>query len=273
MLTYPQIDPVIFSLGPLKVRWYGLMYVFGFAAAYLLVARQIRTYRLKFIEDHFEDLNFVLIIGLILGARLGYVVFYNTGYYLHNPGEIFAVWQGGMSFHGALLGLVTAGVLFCRKKGLPFLKTADLYAVTVPIGLGLGRIGNFINGELFGRVSDVPWSMVFPAGGPLPRHPSQLYECLLEGILLFTILWFLKSVHYNRKWPAGSLFAAFLIGYGLLRSFAELFRQPDIQLGFLVGGLTMGQILSSLMILTGIVIIIFNRQKRLFSENKDALGN
>jgi phosphatidylglycerol:prolipoprotein diacylglycerol transferase len=259
MVPYPQIDPVIFSLGPLKVRWYGLMYVLGFAAVYLLVARQIKQYRLSFIRDHFEDLNFVLIIGMILGARLGYVTFYNFGYYLENPSEIIAIWQGGMSFHGALLGLVAAAWLFCRKREIPFLKTTDLYVVAIPIGLGLGRIGNFINGELFGRVSDVPWSMIFPTGGPLSRHPSQLYEFLLEGVLLFIILWNLKSVHYRREWPGGTLFAVFLIGYGLFRSFVELFREPDIQLGFLVGPLTMGQTLSSLMVLAGIAIFIFNR--------------
>lgn len=259
MIPYPHIDPVIFSLGPLKVRWYGMMYVLGFAAVYLLVSRQIRKYRLQFIRDHFEDLNFVLIIGLILGARLGYVAFYNAGYYLDNPAEILAVWQGGMSFHGALLGLIAAGWLFCRRKGISFLKTADLYTVTVPVGLGLGRIGNFINGELYGRVTDVPWSMVFPGAGPLPRHPSQLYEFLLEGVLLFIILWTLKNVHYRRGWPAGTMFAAFLIGYGLFRSFVELFREPDIQLGFLLGPLTMGQILSSLMILAGAAMIFFTR--------------
>jgi phosphatidylglycerol:prolipoprotein diacylglycerol transferase len=267
MISYPQIDPVIFALGPLKVRWYGLMYVLGFAAVYVLVAHQIKKYRLKFIKDHFEDLNFALIIGLILGARLGYVAFYNTGYYLQHPGEIIAIWQGGMSFHGSLLGLIAAAWLFCRKNSLPFLQTADLYVVAIPIGLGLGRIGNFINGELFGRVSDVPWSMVFPSGGPMPRHPSQLYEFLLEGVLLFIILWSLKSVHYRRQWPGGTLFAAFLIGYGLFRSFVELFREPDVQLGFLVGQLTMGQILSSLMILAGAIILFLNRQKSRSATN------
>lgn len=261
MITYPQIDPIIFGLGPLKVRWYGLMYVLGFAAVYLLVDRQIKKYRLKFIEEHFEDLNFALIIGLILGARLGYVAFYNGGYYLQHPGEIIAIWQGGMSFHGSLLGLVLAGWLFCRKKKIPFLRTADLYVVTIPIGLGLGRLGNFINGELFGRVTDVPWSMIFPAGGPAPRHPSQLYECLLEGVLLFIILWSLKNVHYRRQWPGGTLFAAFLVFYGVFRSFVELFREPDVQLGFLAGQLTMGQILSGLMILAGAAIFWGNHKK------------
>lgn len=267
MINYPQIDPIIFDLGPLQVRWYGLMYVLGFAAVYMLVAQQIKRYRLKYLEDHYEDLNFALIIGLILGARLGYVAFYNTAYYLQHPGEIIAIWQGGMSFHGSLLGLIAAAWLFCRRKSIPFLRTADLYVVAIPIGLGLGRIGNFINGELFGRVSDVPWSMVFPTGGPMPRHPSQLYEFLLEGVLLFTFLWFLKNTHYRRQWPGGTLFAAFLIGYGVLRSFVELFREPDVQLGFLVGQLTMGQILSCLMILAGTAILFLNRQKNRSSTN------
>lgn len=261
MISYPQIDPIIFGLGPLKIRWYGLMYVLGFLAVYFLGIHQIKKYRLKFIEKHFEDLNFTLIIGLILGARFGYVAFYNTSYYLQHPLEIFAIWQGGMSFHGALLGLSTAGWLFCRKRTIPFLKTADLYAVTVPIGLGLGRIGNFINGELFGRASDAPWSMIFPAGGPIPRHPSQLYECLLEGVLLFVILWSMKTRHYRRQWPSGTLFAVFLIGYGSFRSFVEIFREPDAQLGFLAGQLTMGQTLSSLMILAGVTIIFLNSRK------------
>lgn len=258
MIPYPQIDPVIFALGPLKIRWYGMMYVLGFAAVYILVSYQIKNYRLKFIRDRFEDLNFALILGLILGARLGYVAFYNTGYYLQHPLEILAIWRGGMSFHGSLLGLILAGWIFCRKNKIPFLKTADLYSVTVPIGLGLGRVGNFINGELFGRISDVPWAMIFPAGGPVARHPSQLYECLLEGVLLFLILWPLKTIHYRRQWPAGTLFATFLICYGVFRSFVELFREPDVQLGFLTGHLTMGQTLSGFMILAGSTIFFLN---------------
>jgi phosphatidylglycerol:prolipoprotein diacylglycerol transferase len=259
MIPYPQIDPIIFSLGPLKVRWYGLMYVLGFIAVHFIGFYQIKKYRLKFLAEHFENLNFTLIIGMILGARLGYVTFYNAPYYLQHPGEIIAIWQGGMSFHGALLGLSIAGWLYCRKHKIPFLKTADVYAVTAPVGLGLGRLGNFINGELFGRVTDSPLGMIFPNGGPLPRHPSQLYEFFLEGVLLFMILWTLKGFSYRRQWPGGSLMAAFLICYGLFRSFVELFREPDVQLGFLLGHLTMGQILSILMILAGAAIIFLNR--------------
>lgn len=257
MLPYPDIDPAIFRLGPLQVRWYGLMYVLGFLAAYYLVRHQIRKFDIRSLADHFEDLNFVLLVGLILGGRLGYVLFYNFDYYFAHPGEIIATWQGGMSFHGALIGLLLGGMLFCRRRGLDFWQTADLYVAAGPIGLGLGRIGNFINGELFGRVSDVPWAMVFPGGGPLPRHPSQLYECLLEGLLLFVILWRLKE----KRWPAGFILASFLVAYGLLRFFAELFREPDPQLGFLMASLTMGQLLSGVMIVVGGLIFVFRRRR------------
>ncbi len=255
MLPYPKIDPVIFGVGPLKVRWYGLMYVLGFMASYFLVLRQIRQFNFKKLAAHFEDLNFTLLLSLILGGRLGYVLFYNLPYYLRHPAEILATWRGGMSFHGALLVVIIGGVLFCKKNKLPFWRTADIYVVTVPIGLGLGRLGNFINGELFGRVTTVPWGMIFPAGGPLPRHPSQLYEFFLEGVVLFIVLWKLK----DRPHRDGFILACFLILYGIFRSFIELFRQPDPQIGFLFGYFTMGQILSFLMILAGGLIILWRR--------------
>jgi len=252
MLFHPFIDPVIFSLGPIQVRWYGLMYVLGFFASWLLVRHQIRKYDLRLLAEHFDNLFLVLLVSLVVGARLGYVLFYNPGYYLEHPGEILATWQGGMSFHGGLIGLLLSGFVYCRAYGLPFLQTADVYIVTTPIGLGLGRLGNFINGELFGRESSLPWAMIFPQGGPLPRHPSQLYEALLEGLLLFVILWLLKNRAWRQGWPAGSLLAVFLILYGLFRSFAEFFREPDPQLGFLFGLLTMGQLLSLLMVTAGL---------------------
>jgi len=254
MLHYPHIDPIIFRLGPLAVRWYGMMYIIGFFAVHLLVGYQTKKYQLAKLAKCYEDLNFFLIICLILGARLGYIFFYNFPYYSTHPLEVFAVWQGGLSFHGALLGLLLGGWWFARKHGLNFLATCDAYVVAIPIGLGLGRIGNFINGELFGRVSEVSWAMVFPGGGPLPRHPSQLYECLLEGVLLFTVLWTLRIFHYRRRWPAGSLLATFLVGYGLLRILVEQFREPDAQLGFLFNLLTMGQLLSFLMVVAGLVL-------------------
>ncbi|MGV1100502.1 prolipoprotein diacylglyceryl transferase [Thiovibrio sp. JS02] len=260
MLPYPDIDPVIFQLGPLQVRWYGLMYVLGFLASYTLVRHQIRKYALAPLASHFENLNLVLIISLVLGARLGYVLFYNFSYYLENPQDILATWQGGMSFHGALVGLLLGGFLFCRITGLPFWQSADVYIVTTPIGLGFGRLGNFINGELFGRISDLPWAMVFPQGGPLPRHPSQLYEAFLEGVVLFALLWTLKNRYWRQGWPAGSLLALFLILYGLFRSLVELFREPDAQIGFLFGSVTMGQLLSSLMIGAGLLILVARRK-------------
>lgn len=261
-MTFPNIDPVIFQVGPLQVRWYGLMYVLGFGATLVLVNYQIKKYRLKDIEVHFENLNLVLIISLILGGRLGYVFFYNLPYYLSHPLEILATWQGGMSFHGGMLGLIIGAVIFCRRKGLDFWRVADIYTVTFPIGLGLGRIGNFINGELYGRVSDVPWAMIFPGGGPFPRHPSQLYEAFLEGLVLFIILWFLKEKQKPpSSWPPGSMMALCMILYGVFRVFVEFFREPDAHLGFIAAGMTMGQLLSSLMIVAGMVLF-FVRKKQ-----------
>ena len=262
MLTFPNIDPVIFEIGPLQVRWYGLMYVLGFLATLLLVKHQIKKFSLKDLDTHFENLNLVLIISLVLGGRLGYVLFYNLPYYLQHPAEILATWQGGMSFHGGMLGLIIGTLIFCRKNRLDFWRVIDTYAVTIPIGLGLGRLGNFINGELYGRVTDIPWSMIFPGGGPLPRHPSQLYEAFLEGFLLFTILWTLKEKQRPpASWPSGSMGALFLLLYGFFRIFVELFREPDAHLGFIAGGITMGQLLSSLMILAGIVIFLIRKKK------------
>ncbi|MFH1217630.1 MAG: prolipoprotein diacylglyceryl transferase [Pseudomonadota bacterium] len=254
MLSLPDIDPVILRLGPLQIRWYGMMYVLGFAASYFLVRYQVNKFRLEKLAAEFENLNFILIISLVLGGRLGYVFFYNSSYYMNHPLEILATWHGGMSFHGAVLGLLLGGYLFCRKKGLNFLETADIYVVTTPIGIGLGRIGNFINAELYGRVSDVPWAMVFPGAGPLPRHPSQLYEALIEGVLLFVLLWHLKTVKHRNRWAHGSMLAAFLGLYGIFRIFVEFFRQPDAHIGFLLGFVTRGQLLSVFMICAGLIL-------------------
>jgi len=256
-LIFPTIDPVLVHIGPLQIRWYGLMYVLGFCASYYLVLLQIKQTGFKELENNFENLNLLLIISLIIGGRLGYVLFYNPLYYLNHPLEIPATWSGGMSFHGACILLLISGVLFCRIKKLDFWKSVDIYAVTVPIGLGLGRVGNFINGELFGRPSDVPWAMIFPGGGNMTRHPSQLYEFLLEGVLLFCILWLLRKKPWNKEnhnWPHGSLLALFLILYGLFRMFVEIFREPDQHIGYFMGFVTMGQILSGLMVITGIII-------------------
>ncbi|HUI45309.1 MAG TPA: prolipoprotein diacylglyceryl transferase [Nitrospirota bacterium] len=272
MIAYPHINPEIVRIGPVAIRWYGLMYAAGFASSYALVKYQLKKIRqgsaaagkgkgrnaaTKEIPGEFLDALYTyLIVGLILGARLGYVLFYDLSSYIRNPLEILAVWHGGMSFHGGMIGSLLAGYLCCRKYRVDFWQVADLVVVTAPIGLGLGRLGNFINGELFGRTTNVPWAMVFPQGGPLPRHPSQLYEFALEGILLFTILWLLK----NRKHAPGTMVAACLMLYGLFRIIAEFFRQPDAQLGFIMGPFTMGQILSALTILGGIVLYVFRKR-------------
>ncbi len=252
-IPFPNIDPVIFSLGPFHVRWYGLMYVLGFMATYLLVKYQIKQHDYKKLDTHFENLNLTLIISLIIGGRLGYVLFYNFTYYVQHPLEIPATWTGGMSFHGACLAVIIGGLIFCKKKGLNFWKCADIYIVTIPIGLGLGRLGNFINGELYGRATDVPWAMIFPMGGPFPRHPSQLYEFALEALTLFLILWFNRSKPWQEKriWPHGSLLSLFLICYGIFRIFIEFFRAPDQHIGQIAGLLTMGQLLSVAMIFFG----------------------
>lgn len=252
-----NFNPILIELGPIRVSWYGLMYVLGFFASYLLVRYQMKKKDFGVSKLEVENLFFYLILGLIVGARLGYVLFYDLKMYLKDPLEIFAIWHGGMSFHGGLIGVLIVGILFSWKNKKSFWKIADLFIVTAPIGLGLGRIGNFINGELYGRVTRVPWGMIFKNGGSLPRHPSQLYESALEGGVLFLVLWFLK----DKKLPDGGLLAAFLSLYGLFRFFVELFREPDPQLGFILGPFTMGQTLSSFMIVGGIVLFLILKRK------------
>ena len=261
MLPFPRINPNIIEIGPLKLRWYGLMYVLGFFATYFLIRAQPRARSLGLQGKMLQDLIFYLAIGLVIGARIGYVFFYqfpDFGYYLQHPLEIIAIWHGGMSFHGGLIGAVLAGILFCRRRHLPVWEVADTVIVTAPIGLGLGRLGNFINSELYGRPSSVPWAMVFPTGGPVPRHPSQLYEAGLEGLLLFAALWGLKGFRLR----PGAMVCLFLAGYGILRFLAEFFRQPDPQIGLFWGMLSMGQMLCLAMILTAVVLWTFLREKQ-----------
>jgi phosphatidylglycerol:prolipoprotein diacylglycerol transferase len=253
-----NIDPILLDLGLVRVSWYGLMYVFGFFASYLLVRYQMKRKDFGLSKLEVENLYFYLILGLIIGARLGYVLFYDLKMYLADPLEIFRIDHGGMSFHGGLIGVLIVGILFSWRNKKSFWKIADLLIVTVPIGLGLGRIGNFINGELYGRVTQVPWGMIFPKGGPLPRHPSQLYESALEGGVLFLILWFMK----DRKLPTGGLLALFLSLYGVFRFFVEFFREPDAQIGFVIGHFSMGQVLSSFMVIGGILLFLYLRRKR-----------
>jgi len=252
-----DFNPILIDLGVIKVSWYGLMYVFGFFGSYLLVRYQMKRKDFGVSKLDIENLYFYLILGLIIGARLGYVLFYDLKMYLADPLEIFAIWHGGMSFHGGLIGVLIVGILFAWKNEKSFWKIADLIIVTVPIGLGLGRIGNFINGELYGRATQAPWGMIFPKGGPLPRHPSQLYESALEGGVLFVVLWLLK----DRKLPEGTLLAIFLGLYGVFRFVVEFFREPDAQLGLIIGPFTMGQILTTFMVL-GSIVLIFYLQRR-----------
>jgi len=256
LIPYPHIDPNLISIGPIRIRWYGLMYVLGFLTAYFYIVRQKRSQQMGLVGPVAQDLIFYLAIGLIVGARLGYLIFYqytDYAFYLKNPLEIVATWHGGMSFHGGFIGALLAGWLFCRRKQLPFWAVADSVAVVAPIGLGFGRLGNFINGELYGRATDVPWAMIFPEGGPVPRHPSQLYEAVMEGFLLFALLWTLRK----RPFKDGMIVVFFLILYGAFRFFLEFFRAPDPQLGMYWGVLTMGQLLCLAMISVGIILGVY----------------
>jgi len=248
MLTYPQIDPIAFKLGPLKVHWYGIMYLIGFGAAWWLGRQRANQLDSGWTEQQISDLIFYGALGAVLGGRIGYVFFYDFPAYVAEPLRIFKVWEGGMSFHGGLIGVLAAMTLYRRHINKTFFEVTDFLAPLVPLGLGAGRIGNFINGELWGRISDLPWAMVFPSGGPLPRHPSQLYEAALEGLVLFSILWW-----YSRKpRPRMAVSGLFLLCYGLFRFTVEFVRQPDAQLGYLAfGWLTMGQVLSTPLILIG----------------------
>jgi len=260
MIPYPNINPDLFSIGPVHVRWYGVMYVLGFIAAYFLIQKQERSKQIGLVGTTAQDLIFYLAIGLIVGGRLGYLLFYEYNDfmpYIKNPLEIIATWHGGMSFHGGLIGAVLAGWIFARRKGIPFPALADSAIVTCPIGLGLGRLGNFINGELLGRPTDVPWAMIYPAGGPIPRHPTQLYESLAEGLLLFVIMWNLRK----KPFKDGMMVAFFLLFYGMIRFIIEFFREPDTQLGFLLGYFTMGQILCTAMMVAAVVLMLYLNRK------------
>jgi phosphatidylglycerol:prolipoprotein diacylglycerol transferase len=256
MLVHPDIDPIAFSVGPLAVRWYGLMYLAGFAAAWWLGVRRISHGAAPITRKQFDDLIFLAVLGVILGGRLGYVLFYKPGYYGAHPLEIFAIWQGGMSFHGGLLGVIAAMWLHARRQGIDFLRLADFIAPLCPLGLAAGRMGNFINGELYGRVTDLPWGMVFRQAGAAPRHPSQLYQFALEGLALFVLLWWFSSKPRAR----GQVSALFLIGYGVFRFIAEFGREPDAFLGLLALGLSMGQWLCIPMVIAGLALLAWSRR-------------
>ena len=254
MMVHPQFDPIAFQIGPLAVRWYGLMYLIAFVL--FVVLGKVRARQNLLTGWHprdVDDMLFFGVFGVILGGRLGYVLFYKPLYYLQHPLEVFAVWQGGMSFHGGFLGVLFAMWLFARTRHKRWLDVTDFIAPLVPLGLAAGRLGNFINGELWGRVTGGPWGMVFPEAGREPRHPSQLYQFALEGLLLFVVLWWFT----RRRRPLGAASAVFLIGYGACRFLAEFAREPDSFLGLLALGLTMGQWLSLPMIAIGIVMLVW----------------
>lgn len=253
MLAYPDISPVALELGPLKIHWYGIMYLIGFAAAWWLGRRRAERREWLGAPARVDDLIFYGAIGVVLGGRIGYMLFYNFDIWLADPLRLLRVWEGGMSFHGGLIGVLVALWLFARRYQFDYGTVIDFIAPLVPIGLGAGRLGNFINGELWGRVSDLPWAMPFPGAGPLPRHPSQLYEFLLEGVVLFLLLWWF-SARPRPRWAVAGMFALL---YGLFRFLVEFVREPDAHLGVLaLGWMSMGQILSLPLLLVGLLLLL-----------------
>jgi phosphatidylglycerol:prolipoprotein diacylglycerol transferase len=260
LLPFPHFNPVLVQFGPIAIRWYALAYIFGILFGWAYARALIRNGRLwggaaPLTVIDYDDFIVWVTLGIILGGRIGYVLFYNAPFFVAHPLEIFEVWNGGMSFHGGFLGCVLAVVLFAIKRGLSIPSLGDITCAVGPIGLFLGRLANFVNGELWGRPTDVPWAMIFPTGGPMPRHPSQLYEAGLEGIGLFVLLFVATRLGALRR--PGLIVGLFAVGYAFARSFCELFREPDVQLGFLWGGLTMGQILSVPLLLAGLGFILY----------------
>lgn len=261
VLPFPAINPVLISIGPLAVRWYALAYIVGIIAGWFYARAIIASQRLwggpaPITVVAFDDFIIWITLGIILGGRTGYVLFYNLPFFVQHPAEIFELWKGGMSFHGGFLGCVAAVILFCRLNDIPILSLGDITTAVGPIGLFLGRLANFINSELWGRPADpsLPWAVVFPNGGPLPRHPSQLYEAGLEGIVLFTLL--AVMIRFGALKRPGLILGSFIAFYGLARITGEFFREPDPQLGFLWGELTMGMLLSVPMVIAGVIIIV-----------------
>jgi phosphatidylglycerol---prolipoprotein diacylglyceryl transferase len=264
-IPFPAFDPIIVAIGPFAVRWYALAYIVGVLIAWFYARALVRSEQpwggpAPLEAEDVDDFVVWVTLGVLLGGRLGYVLFYNPAHFAANPAEIVRLWNGGMSFHGGFLGCILAVVLFAWKRGIPVLTLGDVTCAAGPIGLFLGRLANFVNGELFGRPTDVPWGVIFPAGGPIPRHPSQLYEAALEGVVLFAALALLVRAGALRR--PGFVTGTFALGYGGARLVAELFREPDPQLGFLWGGLTMGMLLSLPMLLAGFGFIAFALRRR-----------
>ncbi len=265
VIPFPAFDPVLISFGPFAIRWYALAYIVGILLGWLYARNVIKHERLwggvpPMTTAEFDDFVLWVTLGIILGGRTGYVLFYNPGYFAQHPVEIIELWKGGMSFHGGFAGCVIAVVWFARRRGISVLSLGDVTCAAGTIGIFLGRLANFINGELWGRPTDVPWAMVFPNGGPLPRHPSQLYEALLEGLLLFVVLTILIGRGALQR--PGFIIGAFAFGYGIARSVGEFFREPDVQIGFLWGGLTMGMLLSLPLILAGAILMLVAARRK-----------
>jgi phosphatidylglycerol:prolipoprotein diacylglycerol transferase len=270
VIPFPAFDPVLVHLGPLAIRWYALAYITGILLGWAYARMLVRAERLwggkaPLSVVDFDDFVLWVTLGIILGGRIGYVLFYNPSHFAAHPLEIFQLWKGGMSFHGGFTGCVVAVVLFARKRGLSILSLGDITCAVGPIGIFLGRIANFINGELWGRTADVPWAMVFPNGGPLARHPSQLYEAALEGLLLLAVLALLMRAGALKR--PGMIIGAFAVVYAIARTISEFFREPDAQLGFLWGGATMGQLLSVPLFVGGVCLIVY-ALKHPFSRRK-----
>lgn len=260
-IAFPDIDPVALQLGPVGIRWYALAYLAGFVLGWQLVMKLARQNSGPPQPKDFDDFLVWAVIGTVLGGRLGYVLFYQPAHYLGAPWEALQIWHGGMSFHGGMLGVLLATVLFTRLRKIPFLAFADLIACVAPIGLFFGRLANFVNDELYGRVTSVPWAVLFPRGGFLPRHPSQLYEAALEGAVLLGLLLLCAQQPWVRQRP-GLLLGLFMTGYAAFRSFVELFREPDAQIGLLFGAFTMGQLLSLPMLLGGVSLVLWVMRRK-----------
>jgi phosphatidylglycerol:prolipoprotein diacylglycerol transferase len=257
MIHYPKIDPVILSLGPLEIRWYGLAYLLGLTLPFFLFKKEFET-RLKMSSEDRSNVMLYLMIGIVVGGRLGYVLFYNFSYYINHLVEIIMINQGGMSYHGGAVGAMIAMIVFAKQHNKPVLKLLDILGLFSTIGIGLGRVANFINGELYGRATTLPWGMIFPDAGELPRHPSQLYEALFEGLILFLILYTIKQKNWLKP---GQLFALYVLLYGMFRFFIEFTRQPDPQLGFVVSVFSMGQLLCLAWICIGLYLFIQFKSK------------
>ncbi len=258
MLKYPDINPSIIKFGSLDIRWYGFLYIVGFLIGYIFLRKLLKYRKINLKKDEYENMLFRIMLGIIIGGRLGYILFYNLSYYFVHPLDIFKVWEGGMSFHGGAIAVIILGYFFCKKHKLSFYQLADPVLPLASIGIGLGRLGNFINAELYGRVTNVPWAMIFPTDPQkLPRHPSQLYEIFLEGIVLFVV----SFLMLRKISKPGFVFWAWIGLYGLFRFLVEFVREPDTQLGFVLGFMTMGQVLSLFMFISSIIALILFKKK------------